>query len=206
MKLKREFYNRYTLDVAKDLLGKKLVHYINGEKLIGKIVEVEAYIGEIDKAAHCYNNKITKRTKVMFGEPGYAYVYLIYGMYNCMNIVTEQKGQAAAVLIRAVEPIKGINIMAYNRYNKLLKDLTKKHIINLTNGPGKLSMAMSITKEINNNMDLCGNNLWVEDNHDDDKFEFEIITTKRINIDYAEEAIDFPWRFYIKDNTFVSRK
>src|SRR5690554_3862319 len=99
MKLKREFYNRDTLDVAKDLLGKNLVHYIDGRRLVGKIVEVEAYIGAIDKAAHCYNNKVTERTKVMFGPPGYAYVYLIYGMYNCMNVVTEGEGNAAAVLI-----------------------------------------------------------------------------------------------------------
>lgn len=203
MKLKRPFYNRATLDVAKDLLGKNLVHYINGERLVGKIVEVEAYIGAIDKAAHSYNNKITERTKVMFGPPGYAYVYLIYGMYNCMNVVTQMEGEAAAVLIRAVEPIEGINIMAHNRYGKSMEELTKKQIINLTSGPGKLCMAMDITK-LNNSMDLCGDTLWIEDSNENNVF--EVVTTTRVNIDYAEEAIDFPWRFYIKDNPFISKK
>lgn len=203
MKLKRPFYNRATLDVAKDLLGKNLVHYINGERLVGKIVEVEAYIGAIDKAAHSYNNKITERTKVMFGPPGYAYVYLIYGMYNCMNVVTQMEGEAAAVLIRAVEPIEGINIMAHNRYGKSMEELTKKQIINLTSGPGKLCMAMDITK-LNNSMDLCGDILWIEDSNENNVF--EVVTTIRVNIDYAEEAIDFPWRFYIKDNPFISKK
>ncbi len=204
MKLKREFYNRDTLDVAKDLLGKNLVHYIDGRRLVGKIVEVEAYIGAIDKAAHCYNNKVTERTKVMFGPPGYAYVYLIYGMYNCMNVVTEGEGNAAAVLIRAIEPVENIEIMAHNRYKKPIHQLTKRQKINLTNGPGKLCMAMNITKDINNKMDLCGDNLWIEDNRENNIF--EVVTTKRINIDYAEEAIDFPWRFYIRDNFFVSKK
>jgi len=203
MKLKREFYNRPTLDVAKDLLGKKLIYYINGERLVGKIIEVEAYIGAIDKAAHSYNNKITKRTKVMFGPPGYSYVYLIYGMYNCMNVITQKEGEAAGILIRAIEPIEGMNTMAKNRYDKLFKELSKKQVINLGNGPGKLCMAMDITRA-NNNMDLCGNTLWIEDVILDSKF--EVVTTKRINIDYAEEAIDFPWRFYIKDNCFISKK
>lgn len=205
MKLKREFYNRPTLNVAKNLLGKKLVHLVNGEKLVSKIVEVEAYIGAIDKAAHCYNNKVTKRTKIMFGPPGYAYVYLIYGMYNCMNIVTEAKGEAAAVLIRAVEPLEGKDTISHNRYNKAFKDLTKKQIINLTSGPGKLCIAMNITKDKNNNMDLCNNTLWVEDSENNNEY-FKTVTSKRINIDYAEEAIDFPWRFYIKDNPYISKK
>lgn len=203
MKLNREFYNRPTLNVAKELLGKNLVHYINGNRLVGKIVEVEAYIGAIDKAAHSYNNKITDRTKVMFGPAGYAYVYLIYGMYNCMNVVTQEEGEAAAVLIRAIEPIEGTDIMANNRYKMSIAELTKKQLINLTNGPGKLCMAMGISRD-NNNMDLCSNILWVEE--PDVSERFEITTTTRVNIDYAEEAIDFPWRFYIKDNIFVSKK
>lgn len=203
MKLKRKFYDRPTLDVAKDLLGKNLIHYINGEKLVGRIVEVEAYIGAIDKAAHSYNNRLTERTKVMFGPPGHAYVYLIYGMYNCMNVVTQKEGEAAGVLIRAIEPIEGIDIMAHNRYKKSIEELKKKQITNLTSGPGKLCMAMGITKD-NNSMDLCGDTLWVEDMKLDSTF--EIVTTTRVNIDYAEEAKDFPWRFYVKDNSFISKK
>lgn len=203
MKLNREFYDRPTLDVAKDLLGKNLVHYVNEERLVGKIIEVEAYIGAIDKAAHSYNNRRTERTEVMFGPPGHAYVYLIYGMYSCMNVITQAKGEAAGVLIRAVEPVEGIKTMSLNRYEKLISDLTKKQILNLTSGPGKLCRAMRITKE-NKAMDLCGDTLWIE--NDKDENSFEVITTTRVNIDYAEEAIDFPWRFYIKNNPFVSKK
>lgn len=204
MKLKRKFYNRPTLDVAKDLLGKKIVHYINGKRLVGKIVEVEAYIGAIDKAAHSYNNRRTKRSEIMFGPPGYAYVYLIYGMYNCINVVTQNEGKGTAVLIRAVEPVENIETMAYNRYNRPIESLKKRQIINLTDGPGKLCMAMGITKAANNGMDLCGNTLWIEKAAEDRTF--EIVRTTRVNIDYAEEAVHFPWRFYIKDNPFVSRK
>lgn len=204
MKLKRNFYSRPTLDVAKDLLGKNLVHCINGKKLIGRIVETEAYIGPDDKAAHSYDNRKTKRNKVMFGSPGHAYVYLIYGMYNCMNIVTQNKGEGTGVLIRAVEPLENIEIMAFNRYNKPIKDLEKRQIINLTDGPGKLCMAMGITRAVNNGMDLCANTLWIEKPAKDKTF--EIVETTRINIDYAGEAVHFPWRFYIKDNSFVSRK
>lgn len=203
MKLKREFYDRPTPDVAKDLLGKTLVHYINGERLAGKIVETEAYVGAIDKAAHSYNYKKTKRNRAMFGPPGHAYVYIIYGMHNCLNTVTQKEGEPAGVLIRAIEPLEGIEIMAYNRYDKPTEDLTKRQIINLTSGPGKLSMAMGITRA-DNERDLCGDVLWLEEPAEDNSF--EIVTTTRVNIDYAEEAVDFPWRFYIKDNPFVSKK
>ncbi len=203
MKLKREFYARPTLDVAKDLLGKNLVHYFNEKRLVGKIVEVEAYIGSIDKAAHSYNNRITKRTKTMFGPPGHAYVYLIYGMYNCINTVTQKKGEGTGVLIRAVEPVENIETMALNRYDMPATDLKDKEILNLTSGPGKLCMAMGITRK-NNGMDLCGDTLWIE--KPEKNKEPEIVTTTRVNIDYAEEAVHFPWRFYIKDNPFISRK
>lgn len=204
MKLERDFYNRPTLEVAKDLLGKKLVHHFNGDRLVGKIVEVEAYIGAIDKAAHSYNYRRTKRTETMFGPPGHAYVYIIYGMYNCMNVVTQAEGEPAGVLIRAIEPIKNLDIMALNRFDKTVESLTKRQFVNLTSGPGKLCMAMNISKKNHDKMDLCGNTLWLEDNMEDRKF--EIVETTRVNIDYAEEAVHFPWRFYIRDNPFVSKK
>ncbi len=203
MKLERKFYNRPTLEVAKDLLGKNLVHYTNGERLVGKIVEVEAYIGAIDKAAHTYNYKKTKRTQAMFGPPGHAYVYLIYGMYNCMNVVTEKEGEPAGVLIRAIEPIENIETMIVNRYNKPREDFKKRQILNLTNGPGKLCMAMNITRA-NYSMDLCGHTLWIEEAKESSPF--DLVKTRRVNIDYAEEAVDFPWRFYIKDNPCISKK
>lgn len=202
-KLSRGFYNRPTLDVAKELLGKFIVLNTGDSRLVSKIVETEAYIGRIDKAAHCYNNKKTPRTEVMFGKPGIAYVYLIYGMYHCLNIVTEEEGEAAAVLIRAVEPIEGLEEMISNRYKKSIGEIKRKESINLTSGPGKLCIAMGITKKYNGE-DLCGEELFLTEETSPAKM--DIVTSKRINIDYAEEAIDFPWRFYIKDNPYVSKK
>lgn len=203
-KLPREFYSRPTLDVAKDLLGKYLVYRgEEGKKTVCKIVEVEGYIGAIDKAAHSYNNRITKRTKVMFGAAGYAYVYLIYGMYHCLNVVTQKEGEGSAVLIRAAEPVEGLEIMAQNRYNKPYNELIKREIKNITNGPGKLCKAMGITIK-DNGIDLLGMKMYITEGEKRERF--EVVTTKRINIDYAEEAVHFPWRYYIKDNAYVSRK
>ncbi len=116
MKLDRSFYNRNTLIVAKELLGKILVHNIDGKLLKGKIVETEGYLGLRDKAAHSYGGKKTNRVETMYGDPGRAYVYLIYGMYYCLNIVTEEEGSPEAVLIRGVEPLEGIDEMSINRF------------------------------------------------------------------------------------------
>ena len=200
-KLTKNFYEGDTIEVSKSLLGKILVHRVNGIELMGRIVEVEAYVGDIDKACHCYNNKRTKRTEIMFGPPGHAYIYLIYGMYYCMNIVTEREGEGAAVLIRALEPIGGIEEMAVNRYKKQYKDLNKRQIKNLTNGPGKLCSALSITKD-NYGDDLTENKLYVVD----DGYKISRIgISSRINIDYAEEAKDFKWRFFIEGNPYISK-
>lgn len=125
MKLSVEFYSRDTITVAKDLLGKLLVRNIDGNKLIGKIVEVEAYLGPIDKACHSYNFKRTQRNEVMYGPAGIAYVYFIYGMYYCLNFVTEREGMPCAVLIRALEPIEGLDTMALNRFGKTYSELIK---------------------------------------------------------------------------------
>jgi len=202
-KLSRDFYNRDTVQVAQELLGMYLVHHTQNQVLVGKIVETEAYKGTIDKAAHSYGGKMTERNKIMFGAPGYAYVYLIYGMYMCMNIVTEPEGQPCAVLIRALEPIEGLGQMSFNRFSKTYQELLNNQIKSISNGPGKLCIAMNITKECYGE-DLCGNKLYVA--QPEKKEKFEIVTAKRINIDYAEEAIHFPWRFYIKDNIYVSAK
>lgn len=196
MKLQKSFYNRNTIEVAKDLLGKILVHETDGKILSGIIIEDEAYIGEIDKACHCYDGKITKRTEVMFGPPGISYVYLIYGMYNCMNVVTEKEGKGSAVLIRGLKPLDGIDQMCLNRYSKSKNELTKKQIQNLTDGPGKLCRALNITKN-ENKFDLTKDKLYIIDNNYSN---FTIKETKRINIDYAEEAKDFLWRFILEEN------
>ncbi len=158
-------------------------------------------MGIIDKAAHSYGGKRTNRTEIMYGEPGFIYVFMVYGMHYCVNIVAGEIDVPQAVLIRAIEPIEGIEEMAVKRYKKQLKELTPKQIINLTNGPGKLCMAMGIDKTANGK-DLCEDEFYFED----DGYIPEIVTSKRIGIDYAEEAVDFPWRFYIKGNKFVSVK
>ncbi|EKD72108.1 MAG: hypothetical protein ACD_46C00004G0002 [uncultured bacterium] len=181
-KLLREFYNRDTIMVAKELLGKYLIHVKHGEEQIGKIVEVEAYLGPHDLAAHSAKGK-TKRTEVMFGPPGYAYVYLIYGMYYCMNVVTQVEGHASAVLLRAVEPIK--------------------NIIMRTQGPGLLCKAMQIDKTLNA-VDLTSKHFYIASDICSESP--AIIKRPRIGVDYAGEWAKKLLRFYIKDNQYVSKK
>lgn len=195
MKLERDFYTRDTLIVAKELLGKLLVRNSPEGIVKGKIVEVEAYVGSIDKACHAYNDLRSKRTEIMYKNGGHAYVFMIYGMYSCMNVVTNKENLGEAVLIRALEPIDGIELMKKRRNTEKIK--------NLTNGPGKLCKALDITKELSGT-DLCSNTLYIEDY--ETISEENIISSKRINIEYAEEAKDFLWRFTIKDNPFISQK
>lgn len=203
MKLTKEFYNRDSLIVAEKLLGKILVSEVNGEVLAGKIVETEAYRGAEDKAAHSYNNRRTLRTEVMFGEAARAYIYFIYGMYNCMNIVCEEVGTPQAVLIRALEPVEGIELMCKNRYKKFYEELTNREKVNLSNGPGKLCKALNIDRTLNGE-NLLGDKLYLVEGEKINKK--DIVLAKRVGIDYAEEAKDFLWRFYIKDNKYVSKK
>ncbi|SCG82928.1 DNA-3-methyladenine glycosylase [Proteiniborus sp. DW1] len=200
-KLERSFYRKTALVLAKDLLGKYLVFHNYKEQLVGKIVETEAYMGFNDKGSHTYNGKRTPRVETMYGEEGHAYVYMIYGMYNCFNVVAAEKDIAQAVLIRALEPVKGLEVMSLNRFKKPLDQLKKTQIIGLTNGPGKLCNAFGITREMNGE-DLTKDRLYICTGVEE---KFHIVETTRIGIDYAEEAKDFPWRFYIKDNKFVSK-
>lgn len=193
-KLERPFYERETITVARDLLGKYLVHHTAEGKTVGKIVEVEAYVGINDAACHAYNGKYTKRTKIMFGRGGHAYIYLIYGVYYCMNIVTNQECQPEAVLIRALEPIEGLELMQRRRATDT--------IANLCSGPGKLCAAMGISKA-QNEMDLCGETMYLLSGEEIQPE--NIVATPRINIDYAQEAREYLWRFIIKDNSFVSK-
>lgn len=202
MKISREFYARDAREVAMDLLGKILVHCYNGVILKGKIVETEAYIGAIDKASHAYGGKKTKRVQALYGKPGISYVFSIYGLYNCFNVITKEEGVPEGVLIRALEPIEGIEEMSHLRFEKSYSDLNKKEIKNLTSGPSKLCIALNINKD-NNMEDLCEQNLYIEYGENTN---LEIVKTKRIGIDYAEEAKDFLWRYYIKDNPFISHK
>ena len=201
MKLDRGFYARDTKTVARELLGKILVHDVDGMLFKGKIVETEAYLGIDDKAAHSYGGRRTKRVESMYARPGTAYVYIIYGMYNCLNMITVEEGVPEGALIRGIEPLEGIEQMAMNRFQKPLEELTKSQKRNLTNGPGKLSMALQIDRRLDGT-DLCGDILYTEEGTEE---EFTIVETTRIGIDYAEEAADFPYRYYIEGNPYVSR-
>ncbi len=202
LKLGRKFYNRDTLVIAEELLGKILVHKTNGKVMKGIIVETEGYLGVNDKAAHSYGGKRTKRVETMYGFPGTSYVYMIYGMYYCFNVVTREEGVPEAVLIRSIEPIEGIDEMARNRFGKKVEELSKYQRKNLTNGPGKLCMAFNIDKSLDKE-DLCGDYFYIEEGINRN---FNIVKGKRIGIDYAEEAKDYLYRFYIKENPYVSKK
>lgn len=202
-KIDRKFFKRNTLEVSKDLLGKYLAHIVDGEELIARIVEVEGYMGPEDKGAHSFGGRRTERNEVMYGEAGFAYVFTIYGMYCCMNIVTEEVEIPRAVLIRALEPVKGMDKMAWLRYSKGYEELSSREKIGLTNGPGKLCIAMNIVRA-DNGEDLCGNRIYLLE--EDNSVDVEIVESKRINIDYAEEYKDVLWRYYIKGNRFVSKK
>ena len=192
-KLAREFFARDTLTVARDLLGCQLVRVLNGQALVCRITETEAYIGRCDKACHAYGYKRTARTETLFSRPGTAYVYLIYGMYNCLNFVTEPEGEPAAVLIRGLEAVDGLEAMHKLRYPKQTEELTSYQKKNFLNGPGKLCKALSIDRSLNG-LDLTGDIMYVVRSGTAPS---RIHSGPRIGIDYAEEAVDFPWRFWI---------
>lgn len=203
MIISKELYEKGAIDVAKDILGDYLIREIDGRKIRSIIVETESYIGSMDKACHAYNYKKTERTKPLFEEGGIAYVYFIYGLYHCFNIVTNIKDEPEAVLIRAIEPLDSFDYISNIRFNKNYDELTKAQKKNLTNGPSKLCSALNITKSDNYKKLYLEGDLYLEHNPNKN---FEIVETKRVGIDYAEEAIDFLWRFYIKDNIYVSKK
>lgn len=203
MRLGREFFTRNTILVARDLLGKTLVYKDKNQVYKGIIVETEAYINTKDDAAH-FSKGLTERTRVVAEEGGHIYMYTIYGMYECFNIIAEKKGVHGGVLIRGIEPIEGIEKMYENRYKKPFNNPKRREIINLTNGPAKFVMAYGITKKDFYGRDLVtDSNIWVEDGPKLSKE--QIVRTPRINIDYAESK-DYLLRFYIKDNPFVSKK
>jgi DNA-3-methyladenine glycosylase len=193
-RLPRSFYTRSALTVARELLGKILVRKIGGKTLTGKIVEVEAYLGESDPASHAFRGK-TERNSVMFRAGGYLYVYFTYGMYFCSNVVTGQEGIARAVLLRAIEPLEGIEEMKKNR--GFTGEFT---LTNLTNGPAKLCEALHIRRE-QNGADLLGKQIFIT--HGENVPGKSIVRTSRIGINAAKEK---KWRFYIKDNQWVSKK
>ena len=182
-KLARSFYDRETVVVAKELLGKYLVHVSDGVERIGRIVEVEAYLGPHDLAAHS-SKGLTERTKIMFGPPGHAYVYMIYGMYFCMNVVTEREGHASAVLLRAIEPLKNIE--------------------GRTQGPGRLCKAMHIDRSLNGH-DLLSDDFYIAAAPPRSK-PLTLVRRPRVGVDYAGHWARRLLRFYIKGNPYVSKQ
>ena len=195
-KLPREFYTRSdVLAVARDLLGKKLVvPGRNRQRVSGIIVETEAYRGPEDRASHAWNGRRTQRTETMYGAGGTAYVYFVYGMYNQFNVVTNAQDIPHAVLVRALEPSEGLAIMRRRRRGRSEYELTS--------GPGRLCLAMGIDRKLDK-ADLLGDRVWLEDGMAISPG--QIARGPRIGIDYAEKWIDKPWRFWVKDNPFVSR-
>jgi len=185
-RLGRDFYARDTLQVARELLGKRLVRVIDGRRLSGFIVETEAYIGEEDRACHASRGR-TPRTEVMYGPPGHAYIYFIYGMYHCLNVVTDKVGFPAAVLIRGIQPQEGAEYMRRNRGFPPEGELA--------NGPGKLCQALAIDQSLNG-LDLCTNDLlFIAEAAEVDPGEIEV--TPRIGIRADEMAKKRPWRFLL---------
>ncbi|MCD6162225.1 MAG: DNA-3-methyladenine glycosylase [candidate division Zixibacteria bacterium] len=189
-KLNRSFYKRPTLEAAVNLLGKILIYNINGEQLGGRLVELEAYIGEDDPACHACRG-MTPRNEIMYGNAGYLYVYFTYGNHYMLNIVTERKGFPAAVLIRGLEPLYGIEAMKRNRGVKKLSDVSS--------GPGKLAKALNITTA-QKGLDVAGNTIYVLD---DKKHIDNIWHSTRIGI--GDNGADKKWRFYINGNPHVSK-
>ena len=210
-RLTREFFNRPTLVVACELLGKYLIHQLKNVRLAGKIVETEAYIGVTDKASHASWRR-RETCAPMWGRPGFAYVYLTYGLHHLLNIVTEEDGVPAAVLIRAVEPVEGVEEMIKKRFPRGSNPLRgldpiasrRKYLISLTSGPAKMTQALNIDKK-HNGIDLCREGgLWLEDRGVVVK-RSEIGISPRIGVAYAGEDAKKPWRFFLKNNPFVSR-
>lgn len=193
-KLPRDFYARPVLTVARQCIGKILVHRTAEGEAAGRIVETEAYRGPQDLAAHSARG-LTKRTAAMFGPPGYAYVYRLYGTCWAMNLVVAEAGQPHAVLIRALEPLRGIDLMAARRS----RVATSR---DLTNGPGKLTEALAITGA-DYACDLCGDELYLTEG---DRRSAKVGRSARINIAYAGEWAGHPWRFYERANPHVSVK
>ena len=200
-RLTHKFFDRDTLAAAQALLGKYLVRNLDGQLLAGRITETEAYIGWCDKACHAYNYRRTPRTETLFMGPGHAYIYLIYGMYHCLNFVTEPEGEPAAVLLRGLEPAAGMETMQRLRFGAAPMNGYRRK--NFLNGPGKVCKALALTTA-QNRLDLEGDTLFLCDSLADIGAEDlpavpeRICAGPRIGVDYAEEAKDFPWRFWLE--------
>ena len=197
MKLPLSFYHSYdVVSISKQLLGKYLFTYIDGAIAGGYIVETEAYNGSIDRASHAFGNRLTPRTKTMFEQGGIAYVYLCYGIHEMFNVVTSVEGQPHAVLIRAINPTEGLDIMQFRRNMTVVKPT-------ITSGPGSVAKAFGISRQVNG-ISLQSDTLWIEDRGLTFN-DTEIAAVPRVGVDYAGEDALLPYRFYVKGNPHVSK-
>ena len=202
--LPQSFFGGDTVDVARALVGRYLVRRYGGIVLAARITETEAYIGRMDKACHAYNYRKTERTKTLYAPPGTAYVYLIYGLHCCLNFVTEPAGEPAAVLIRGLSPRHGQDIIAENRFHCKWGKMTAYQRKNVLNGPGKVCAGLNIDRSLNG-LPHASQALFICERleelglttPEEDREPLEIQVGERIGIDYAEEAVHFPWRFYV---------
>lgn len=201
--LENDFFKRDTVEVAKSLIGKKIIRNISGNFFCAKIVETEAYLGLEDRACHSYGGRITDRNKTLYLPGGHIYVYLIYGMYDLLNIVTRDEDHPEAVLIRGVEPLENLDGISKNRFGKAYEKLSTYQRKNLSNGPGKLSMALGINRSLNGKI-LSKDYLYIGEG--EEVSEKDLVITKRIGIDYAGEDANLPLRFCLRDNPYVSKK
>ncbi|MDP8234646.1 MAG: DNA-3-methyladenine glycosylase [Candidatus Saelkia tenebricola] len=196
-KIKREFFQKSALKVARNMLGKYLVRETSEGKCVLKIVETEAYMGVDDDASHSYRGRLTDRNKVMYENGGVFYIYSIYGIYYCLNVVTNKKNIPQAVFIRAAEPLEGVEILKKNR------NMNNFNFLHLANGPSKIAQALGLNKEFYGRSVENNRLYFLEGEKVSSK---EIALAPRINIDYAQCAKDYPWRFFIKGNKFISKK
>ena len=193
--MSRDFFARDTLAVARELLGQRLVRVLDGARLSGRVVEVEAYVGEDDQASHASCGP-TRRNAPMYGPPGHAYVYLIYGMHNCLNVVSDREGYPAAILIRALEPLEGIDEMRARRGGR--PDLP------LTSGPARLCQALGVDRRFDGS-DLCAPDALLFLEEDAVVPDGSVATGPRVGVRGDQAALTSPWRFYVRDNPHVSR-
>ena len=194
-RIPRKAYLQDPFKVATDvLLGAYLCSFVGGQFTAGRITELEVYIGAEDKACHAFLNKKTERNAIMFEDGGHAYVYFIYGMYNMFNVVVSKKGMADAILIRSLEPVAGIDVMKERRKTDKFSALTT--------GPGKLTKALGITRDLNKEDLTTSKMLWISPKDADINY----VATRRVGIDYAEEYKDVLWRYLDKDSKYISKK
>lgn len=197
-KLSRSFYRQQNVvQISRGLIGKVICTHIQNQLTAGMITETEAYCGRNDKACHANNGLRTGRTEVMYGPPGHAYIYLCYGIHHLFNVVTNREGLADAVLVRSIQPVEGESFILGRRGMKELKPI-------VSNGPGKLTQALGITT-FDDGTDLMGNRIWIED-RGHPILDSQIIASTRIGVEYAGDHAKRPWRFYLKNSTWISKR